>query len=125
MCADPALPATAELRGITPLIDPAVDVDGEVNALSAQSQAAPLDAAGKSVFDLLVDAGLGDLVQGQDSAGGVVAGGAAAGGAAAGNGAAAGGNAADDAADEEVVDEVVDEEEEVGMLFLLRFQRDG
>jgi hypothetical protein len=75
VCADPTLPASKELRGITPLIDPAVDVDGQVAALSQSSAASPLDATGKSVFDLLTEAGLGDLVQGQDAAGGAVAGG--------------------------------------------------
>jgi hypothetical protein len=105
VCGDPALPATEELRGITPLIDPAVDVDGAVAALSKSSAAAPLDATGLSVFDLLDQAGLGDLVVAQNGAGGAAAGGAAggaakggaAGGAAAG-GAAAGGAAAGGAA---------------------------
>lgn len=81
VCADPTLPATAELRGITPLIDPDVDVDGAVAALSAQTAASPLNADGLSVFDLLDQAGLGDLVVAQQSAGGAAAGGAAAGGA--------------------------------------------
>ncbi|KAF2709895.1 hypothetical protein K504DRAFT_490163 [Pleomassaria siparia CBS 279.74] len=87
VCADATLPKTPELRGITPLIDPAVDVKGDVNALSASSKAAPLDATGKSVFDLIVDAGFGDLVKGQDATGGAVA---AAGGAGAGANAAGG-----------------------------------
>ena len=83
VCADPALPATEALRGITPLIDPAVDVNGDVAALSASTQASPLDATGLSVFDLLVDAGFGDLVVADGGAGGATGG--AAGGAAGGN----------------------------------------
>lgn len=84
VCGDPTLPATAELRGITPLIDPDVDVNGDVAALSASSAGAPLAADGLSVFDLLDQAGLGDLVVAQQPGGGAAAGGAAAGGAAAG-----------------------------------------
>ncbi|USP78188.1 hypothetical protein yc1106_05462 [Curvularia clavata] len=84
VCGDPALPVTPELRGITPLIDPAVDVNGAAAALSKSSAASPLAADGLSVFDLMDQAGLGDLVKSQASAGG--AGGAAAGGAGAGNG---------------------------------------
>jgi hypothetical protein len=80
VCGDPSLPATAELRGITPLIDPAVDVNGDVAALSASSAGSPLAADGLSIFDLLDQAGLGDLVVAQQPGGGA---GAAAGGAAA------------------------------------------
>jgi hypothetical protein len=84
VCGDASLPATPELRGITPLIDPAVDVNGDAAALSAKSLAAPLAADGMSVFDIMSAAGLGDLVVAQAAAGGAAAGGAAAGGAAAG-----------------------------------------
>ncbi|PVI04735.1 hypothetical protein DM02DRAFT_585764 [Periconia macrospinosa] len=80
VCGDASLPATQELRGITPLIDPAVDTDGGVAALSASSAQTPLDATGKSVFDLLDEAGFGNLVVSQAAAGGAAAGGAAAGG---------------------------------------------
>ena len=78
VCGDPSLPATAELRGITPLIDPAVDVNGAAAALSKQSLSAPLNADGMSIFDLMSANGLGDLVVSQ--AAGAAAGGAAAGG---------------------------------------------
>lgn len=61
------------MRGITPLIDPDVDVDGIVNALSAQTAAAPLDATGLSVFDLIVANGGADFVVGEDAAGGAAA----------------------------------------------------
>jgi hypothetical protein len=89
LCADATLPVTPELRGITPLIDPAVDTTGGVAALSAQTAAAPLAADGKSVFDLVSEAGFGDIVAGQDAAGGAVAAPAAGGN----NNANAGGNA--------------------------------
>ncbi|CAN9294562.1 unnamed protein product [Alternaria alternata] len=94
VCGDASLPVTPELRGITPLIDPDVDVNGDAAALSQSSAASPLAADGLSVFDLMDQAGLGDLVVSQASAGGAAAGGAAQGGnqAAAGNGNA--GNAA-------------------------------
>ncbi|EMD90588.1 hypothetical protein COCC4DRAFT_126439 [Bipolaris maydis ATCC 48331] len=85
VCGDASLPATPELRGITPLIDPAVDVNGAAAALSASSAANPLPADGLSVFDLMDQAGLGNLVVSQAAAGG-------AGGAAAGNNNAAAGN---------------------------------
>lgn len=75
VCGDPTLPVTPELRGITPLIDPAVDVDGAVAALSKSSAASPLAADGLSVFDLLDQAGLGNLVVSQ-AADGAAAGGA-------------------------------------------------
>ncbi|RMZ70469.1 circumsporozoite precursor [Pyrenophora seminiperda CCB06] len=73
VCGDASLPATAELRGITPLIDPAVDVDGKAAALSKSSAAAPLKADGLSVFDLMSQNGLGDLVKSQAAAGGAAA----------------------------------------------------
>ncbi|EXJ62298.1 hypothetical protein A1O7_02732 [Cladophialophora yegresii CBS 114405] len=57
ICSDPTLPATDILRGITPLIDPAVVGSDIANALSASTQANPLDATGKSVADLLAENG--------------------------------------------------------------------
>jgi hypothetical protein len=75
VCGDASLPATPELRGITPLIDPAVDTAGAAAALSKQSLGAPLAADGMSVFDLMSAAGLGDLVVSQAAAGGAAAGG--------------------------------------------------
>lgn len=91
VCGDASLPVTPELRGITPLIDPDVDVNGDAAALSKSSAASPLAADGLSVFDLMDQAGLGDLVVSQAAVGGAAAGGAAQGGnqAAAGNGNAA------------------------------------
>ncbi|KAF2628540.1 hypothetical protein BU25DRAFT_37804 [Macroventuria anomochaeta] len=75
VCSDPSLPATAELRGITPLIDPAVDINGDAAALSASSAANPLAADGLSVFDLMSQAGLGDLVVSQAAGANAAAGG--------------------------------------------------
>ena len=96
VCGDPTLPVTPELRGITPLIDPDVDVNGDAAALSASSAGTPLAADGLSVFDLMDQAGLGDLVVAQQPGGGAAAGGAA--DAAAGDNAAADDVAADDEA---------------------------
>lgn len=104
ICSDPTLPVNALLRGITCLIDPAVDGSAAANALSAQTAANPLDATGKSVADLLTENGFSNFIS-QDAAGattqpaagaGNAAGGAAAGGA--GAGAAAGGAASNVAA---------------------------
>jgi hypothetical protein len=83
ICSDPTLPATEELRGITPLIDPAVAGSDAANALSASSKANPLDATGKSIADLLTENGFTNFIS-QGSAGGaaIVASSAAAGGAA-------------------------------------------
>ncbi|KAF1946027.1 hypothetical protein EJ02DRAFT_462980 [Clathrospora elynae] len=92
VCGDASLPVTPELRGITPLIDPAVDVNGAVAALSKSSAASPLAADGMSIFDLLDKAGLGGLVVAQSGAGGAAAGGAAKGGNNNAGGAAQGGN---------------------------------
>ncbi|KAF2502611.1 hypothetical protein BU16DRAFT_448160 [Lophium mytilinum] len=53
ICNDPTLPASKQLRGITPLIDPGVGGSDVANALSASSAKTPLDATGKSIADLL------------------------------------------------------------------------
>lgn len=56
ICNDPALPATAALRGIVPLVDPAVGGSDIQNANSAQSiqsaQSAQSASNGLSVADL-------------------------------------------------------------------------
>jgi hypothetical protein len=61
ICADKSLPKHQVLRGITPLIDPAVKGSAKANALSKQTQANPLDATGKSVADLLVENGFSNF----------------------------------------------------------------
>ncbi|KAK7894235.1 hypothetical protein LTR67_005993 [Exophiala xenobiotica] len=68
ICDDPTLPATDVLRGITPLIDPAVVGSDVANALSAQTKVTPLDATGKSVADLLAGNGFTNFTT-QDAAG--------------------------------------------------------
>lgn len=52
ICSDPSLPATAALRGIVPLVDPAVGGADVQNANSAQSLQAPFADNGLSVADL-------------------------------------------------------------------------
>ncbi|KAK5263816.1 hypothetical protein LTR99_010285 [Exophiala xenobiotica] len=68
ICDDPTLPATDVLRGITPLIDPAVVGSDVANALFAQTKVTPLDATGKSVADLLAENGFTNFTT-QDAAG--------------------------------------------------------
>ena len=72
ICNDPTLPATDVLRGITPLIDPAVGGSSIANALSAQTVTTPLDATGKSVADLLAANGFTNFTT-QDLAGSAAA----------------------------------------------------
>lgn len=71
ICGDPTLPKTEILRGITPLVDPAVGGAEAANELSARSKGSPLDAAGKSVAQVIVDNGFATLVA-KDLAGNVV-----------------------------------------------------
>jgi len=80
ICGDASLPATTELRGITPLVDPAVTGAEVANALSEQSLANALNSNGLSVAAIMQANGFNNLKID----------GAAAGGAAGGN---AGGNA--------------------------------
>ncbi|KAF4499839.1 circumsporozoite precursor [Fusarium agapanthi] len=79
VCADPSLPATAALRGIVPLVDPAVDGAATENANSATSVTTPFDAAGLSQAEVMIAQGFstftavganGDQVEldGQDGA---------------------------------------------------------
>lgn len=65
------MPKTDILRGITPLVDPAVDGAEAANALSARSKVAPLEATGKSVAQVMADNGFANLVA-KDLAGNVV-----------------------------------------------------
>lgn len=51
-CSDATLPATAELRGIIPLVDPAVAGSDRQNANSAASLTTPFDATGLSVAEV-------------------------------------------------------------------------
>ncbi len=94
ICNDPTLPASDVLRGITPLIDPAVGGSDVANALSAQTKTNPLDATGKSVADLLTESGFTNFT-GQAADGSTSA--ISAAGAVAGAGAGKGGAAASSA----------------------------
>ncbi|RPA92914.1 hypothetical protein L873DRAFT_1708098 [Choiromyces venosus 120613-1] len=67
VCSDPTLPATQGLRGIIPLIDPAVAGSDAVNTASAASLNTPVAANGKSVADLLTDIGFSSFTA-QDAA---------------------------------------------------------
>ncbi|KAI1089432.1 hypothetical protein F5B19DRAFT_467498 [Rostrohypoxylon terebratum] len=53
ICGDATLPATTELRGIVPLIDPAVTGSDTENANSETSLKTPFDATGLSVADVM------------------------------------------------------------------------
>ncbi|KAK6829885.1 hypothetical protein PG987_010469 [Apiospora arundinis] len=53
ICDDASLPATAELRGIVPLVDPAVDGAAAENQNAATSLTKPFDASGKSVAAIM------------------------------------------------------------------------
>ncbi|KAK3935814.1 hypothetical protein QBC46DRAFT_453211 [Diplogelasinospora grovesii] len=53
ICSDATLPATEALRGIVPLVDPAVVGSDVENANSPQSVKTPFDATGLSVADVM------------------------------------------------------------------------
>jgi hypothetical protein len=61
ICGNAALPATPELRGILPAVDPAVVGADIQNANSAQSLANPLDDGGLSVADLSLAQGFSNF----------------------------------------------------------------
>ena len=94
LCSDVSLPATVALRGIVPLVDPAVIGSDVENANSAASLQTPLDATGLSVADVATANGFSNFTA--QAAGGAA--GAAAGGAGnTGNAAGSAGNAANTA----------------------------
>ncbi|KAI0392761.1 hypothetical protein F5Y17DRAFT_339093 [Xylariaceae sp. FL0594] len=90
ICGDASLPATAELRGIVPLVDPAVTGSDVENANSANSLKTPFDSTGLSVADVMKAQGFSNF-----TVKGVAAGGAASGN---GNGNANTGGASTNAA---------------------------
>ncbi|KAK3313060.1 hypothetical protein B0H66DRAFT_385022 [Apodospora peruviana] len=93
ICSDATLPATAELRGIVPLVDPGVLGSDVENANSASSLTNPFNADGLSVAEVMIANGFSNFtLQGSDGST-AAAGGAAAGGAAGNAGNA--GNAAE------------------------------
>lgn len=57
ICGDASLPATEALRGVVPLVDPAVGGSDVENANSASSLQTPFDAAGLSVADVMIAQG--------------------------------------------------------------------
>jgi hypothetical protein len=97
ICSDPTLPATAELRGVVPLIDPAVTGSDAENANSAKSATTPFNADGLSVADVMVAQGFSNFTT-TDAAGTKGTPGAAAGGAAAGGASAGGASASNSSA---------------------------
>ncbi|TGO54198.1 hypothetical protein BOTNAR_0275g00090 [Botryotinia narcissicola] len=81
ICSDPTLPTTAALRGVVPLIDPAVGGSATENANSATSTTTPFAADGLSVADVMVAQGFSNFTT-TDAAGnkGTPSGSSAAGG---------------------------------------------
>ncbi|ATZ45350.1 hypothetical protein BCIN_01g01480 [Botrytis cinerea B05.10] len=61
ICSDPTLPTTAALRGVVPLIDPAVGGSETENANSATSTTTPFAADGLSVADVMVAQGFSNF----------------------------------------------------------------
>lgn len=61
ICSDPTLPATAALRGVVPLIDPAVVGQEIENANSNSSKKNPFDATGLSVAQVMIAHGFSNF----------------------------------------------------------------
>jgi hypothetical protein len=61
ICSDATLPATEALRGIVPLVDPAVTGSDVENANAATSLKTPFAAAGLSVADVMAANGFSNL----------------------------------------------------------------
>ncbi|OHE99952.1 hypothetical protein CORC01_04853 [Colletotrichum orchidophilum] len=70
ICGDASLPATEGLRGIVPLVDPAVTGSDAENANSKTSLQTPFDATGLSVADVMKAQGFSNFtIKGQAAAG--------------------------------------------------------
>ncbi|GKT92166.1 hypothetical protein Ct61P_10016 [Colletotrichum tofieldiae] len=93
ICGDASLPATEALRGIVPLIDPAVTGSDTENANSAASLTSPFDASGLSVAEVMQAQGFSNFTVNGQAAGGAAGGNANAGNANAGNNNAGNNNA--------------------------------
>ncbi|OBT61160.1 hypothetical protein VE03_09445 [Pseudogymnoascus sp. 23342-1-I1] len=104
ICGDPTLPTTAALRGVVPLVDPAVTDSDVENANSAKSKTTPFNADGLSVAQVMVNNGFTSL-KAVDLTGATVDVNASAG---AGAGAAAGADATTDATADATVDATAD-----------------
>ncbi|KAE8447064.1 hypothetical protein EG329_011199 [Mollisiaceae sp. DMI_Dod_QoI] len=61
ICSDASLPATAELRGVVPLVDPAVGDSSIENANAATSLITPFNADGLSVADVMIANGFSNF----------------------------------------------------------------
>ncbi|KAI1647082.1 uncharacterized protein F4817DRAFT_338394 [Daldinia loculata] len=61
ICGDASLPATEELRGIVPLVDPAVTGSDVENANSETSLQSPFDATGLSVAEVMTAQGFSNF----------------------------------------------------------------
>merc|ERR1711939_1232859 len=61
ICSDATLPATEELRGVVPLVDPAVGGSEVENANSATSLTTPFDATGLSVAEVMAAQGFSNF----------------------------------------------------------------
>ncbi|TAQ84815.1 hypothetical protein B7494_g6860 [Chlorociboria aeruginascens] len=61
ICSDPTLPTTVALRGVVPLIDPAVGGEALENANSNTSIVTPFDATGLSVAQVMVAQGFSNF----------------------------------------------------------------
>ncbi|KAH8667366.1 hypothetical protein BGZ60DRAFT_528669 [Tricladium varicosporioides] len=61
ICSDPTLPKSAELRGVIPLIDPAVTGSETENALSKTSVTTPFNADGLSVAQVMIAQGFSNF----------------------------------------------------------------
>ncbi|KAI8950577.1 hypothetical protein F4801DRAFT_579257 [Xylaria longipes] len=70
ICGDASLPATAELRGIVPLVDPAVVGSDAENANSASSLQSPFGATSLSVADVMIAQGFSNFTVNGAAAGG-------------------------------------------------------
>ncbi|KAI1463139.1 uncharacterized protein F4812DRAFT_285439 [Daldinia caldariorum] len=70
ICGDASLPATKELRGIVPLVDPAVTGSDVENANSATSLKSPFDATGLSVAQVMTAQGFSNFTVKGVAAGG-------------------------------------------------------
>ncbi|KAI1806519.1 hypothetical protein F4811DRAFT_132792 [Daldinia bambusicola] len=70
ICGDASLPATQELRGIVPLVDPAVTGSDVENANSATSLKSPFDATGLSVAEVMTAQGFSNFTVKGAAAGG-------------------------------------------------------
>ena len=92
ICSDPTLPTTEALRGILPLIDPAVGGSDVANKLSGQSLTTPFASTGMSVAQILAANGFSNFTT-ADLAGNKGAAPGASSGASAGDSTAAAGTA--------------------------------